>query len=120
MIKRIAALAAVVMACMMMLAGCREASRANWKNGWKADSFDCQRRIVVYNARTDSVVMVAEGCFSLSNNADGELVVTAKTGEGEYRNVFVRLNENVIYVVEEIDGKDKYHYKLEFREEMPE
>ena len=63
----------LLLAGMMMLsvAGCSEASKVNQNISKQADYFECERKITVYNARTDMVILEAEGYMSISNNASG-------------------------------------------------
>jgi hypothetical protein len=102
-----------------MLTGCyvgSEADIVNYNIGKQAEYFECERRITVYNARTDKVVFVAEGYMNISNNSTDELVVTFKVGANEYKKNYVYLNEYTLYVVEDITGThtDPYHYKFYF------
>lgn len=102
------------------LTGCTEASKVNANLSKQADYFECERRITVYNARTDKVILEAEGYMSLSNNSSSELVVTVKTGPNEYKKNYIYLNDYTLYVVEDITGThtDPYHYKLYFHTEI--
>ena len=120
--KRIALLlAAVVLICS--LAGCmtREADKVNHNMNVAADNFSCERRITVYNARTDKIILYAEGYMSISNNSSSELVVTCKVGANEYKKNYIYLNDYTLYVVEDITGThaDPYHYLIEFHTEFP-
>lgn len=101
--------------------GCREADKANHNMSLAADNFNCERRITVYNARTDKIVMYAEGYMSISNNETDELVVTCKVGPNEYKKNYIYLNDYTLYVVEDITGThaDPYHYIVEFHTEFP-
>ena len=74
-------LASVVIALTM--AGCSEADKVNANISKQADYFESERRITVYNARTDKIIMEAEGFMSISNNTSGELICTVKTGANE-------------------------------------
>lgn len=108
--------------CMFLLiAGCSEAEKVNANISQQADYFECERRITVYNARTDTVILETEGYMSISNNSSGELVCTVKTGPSEYRKNYIYLNEYTMYVVEDITGThtDPYHYKMYFHTEFP-
>ena len=84
--------------CITILgfASCTAADNVNHNLSQAADNFECLRKITVYNARTDLIVMEMEGYMSLSNNTTNELVVTCKTGENEYKKNFIYLNEYVI------------------------
>lgn len=96
--------------------GCTEAERVNHNLNKQANYFDCERRVTVYNARTDKVILYIEGYIDISNNESNELVVTAKTGNSTYKKNYVYLNDYTLYVVEDIGGThtDPYHYKVYF------
>jgi hypothetical protein len=115
--KLLAMLFALVMV-ITMFAGCSfsSATTVNHNLSQAADNFQCLRKITVYNARTDLIVMEMEGYMSISNNSSNELVVTCRTGENEYKKNYIYLNEYVIYVVEDITGTatDPFHYKVHF------
>ncbi len=102
------------------LFGCSEADKVNHNISKQADYFECERRITVYNARTDTVIFVAEGFMSISNDSTNELVVTFKVGQNEYKKNYIYLNDWTLYVVEDITGThtDPYHYKMYFHTEI--
>lgn len=115
----------VIAACLMALVlmvmcGCTEADKVNVNISKQADYFESERRITVYNARTDNIILEAEGYMSISNNSTNELVVTCKIGPNQYKKNYVYLNDYTIYVVEDITGThtDPYHYKLYFHTEI--
>ena len=114
-------LALVVLLGCVALTSCSQADNVNHNLSQSADNFECLRKITVYNARTDLIIMEMEGYMSLSNNTTSELVVTCKTGLNEYKKNFVYLNEYVIYVVEDMDttNTDPYHYKIKFYTAAP-
>lgn len=87
----------------------------------QANNFECERRITVYNARTDKIILEAEGLMNITNNAHGELVCTVKTAEDTYKKHLIYLNEYTLYVVEDITGTrtDPYHYKIYFNTVVP-
>lgn len=98
------------------LAACSEAERVNHNMSKQADYFECERKITVYNARTDTIIFEAEGYMSVSNNTANELVITCKTGPNEYKKNYVYLNAYTLYAIEDITGThtDPYHYKFYF------
>ena len=118
--KKTFALMLVVLMALALFAGCSEAEKVNYNMSKQADYFECERRITVYNARTDKVIFEAEGYMSLSNNATDELIITCKTGPNEYKKNYVYLNEYTLYAVEDITGThtDPYHYKFYFHTEI--
>lgn len=103
-----------VLIAAVLLCSCSEADKANANISKQADYFESERKITVYNARTDKVVLEAEGYMSISNNSNNELVCTVKIGPDTYRKNYIYLNEYTMYVVEDITGThtDPYHYKL--------
>ena len=118
--KKVFTLILTIVILATCLVGCREANRVNYNLSKQADYFECERRITVYNARTDTIIFVAEGYMSISNDDTQELVVTFKTGANEYKKNYVYLNDWTLYVVEDITGThtDPYHYKMYFHTEI--
>jgi hypothetical protein len=106
---------------LFCLAGCSEADRVNSNISKQADYFESERRVTVYNARTDKIIMYIEGYISISNNSTNELVVIAKVGGSTYKKNYVYLNDYTLYVVEDISGThtDPYHYKVYFDVKLP-
>lgn len=111
-------LSVMIMICCV---SCTAADNVNHNLSQAADNFQCVRKITVYNARTDLIVMEMEGYMSISNNSTNELVVTCMVGANQYKKNYVYLNEYVIYVVEDITGTntDPYHYKVKFYGALP-
>ena len=119
--KKFVALILVAVCLCTCLAGCTEADNVNHNLSQAADNFQVTRKITVYNARTDMIILEMEGNMSLSNNTTNELVVTCMTGPNQYKKNYVYLNEYVIYVVEDITDTvtDPYHYKVHFYTAIP-
>lgn len=109
---------ALVLMFVMALCMCSRstADTVNYNLNKEADEFNVYRRITVTNARTDTIMMQAEGYMSLGNNSSNELVVTFKTGEDQYYKDYIYLNDWTCYVMEQVEPKstDKYHYELVF------
>lgn len=122
--KRIISIAVslvVLIGGLLCLEGCSEADRVNSNISKQANYFESERRVTVYNARTDKIIMYIEGYISISNNSNNELVVTAKVGGSTYKKNYVYLNDYTLYVVEDINGThtDPYHYKVYFDVKLP-
>lgn len=119
--KKLICLVMVLLVIVGCMTACTEADNVNHNLSQAADNFQCLRKITVYNARTDLIVMEMEGYMSISNNGASELVVTCRTGENEYRKNYIYLNEYVIYVVEDISGTatDPFHYNVHFYTAVP-
>nr|DAD70399.1 MAG TPA: protein of unknown function DUF5052 [Siphoviridae sp. ctomJ2] len=114
------AIALALVFSVVTLTSCSEADKVNHNLNKQADYFECERKITVYNARTDNIILQAEGYMSISNNASNELVVTVKTGANSYKKNYVYLNDYTMYAVEDITGThtDPYHYKLYWHTEV--
>ena len=122
--KKIICLLLVCVLSISLFCGCEygtESANVNFNLNTAANNFECLRRITVYNARTDLIILEIEGFLSISNNSSHELVVTCKTGESEYKKNYVYLNDYVLYVVEDITGTvtDPFHYKVHFYTAFP-
>ena len=118
--KKLFAALFALMLCVITLSACSEADKVNTNLSKQADYFECERRITVYNARIDTIILEAEGYMSVSNNSASELVVTCKVGQNEYKKNYIYLNDYTLYVVEDITGThtDPYHYQLYFHTEV--
>ena len=118
--KKVLALILALLLCLTTLSACSEADKVNTNLSKQAEYFECERKITVYNARTDTIILEAEGYMSVSNNSASELVVTCKVGPNEYKKNYIYLNDYTLYVVEDITGThtDPYHYQLYFHTEV--
>lgn len=106
----------VALSVMLGMAGCSTAHTVKHNLSKDANEFNIYRRITVTNARTDTVMLQAEGYMALGNNSSNELVVTIKTGDDQYYKDYIYLNDWTCYVMEQTEpkGTDKYHYELTF------
>lgn len=111
--KKIVTTIGIIVLTLIVFAGCSEADKVNQNISKQADYFECERKVTVYNARTDTIIFECEGYISISNNTSSELVVTAKVGQNEYKKNYVYLNDWTLYAIEDITGThtDPYHYK---------
>lgn len=109
----------LVLVSGLFLSGCTtDADTASYNLSKDADMFRVNRRIVFYNGITGDYILSVEGFCSLGNaDVSGELTVTCKTGENDYKKHFLGLSDNVTYFAEQIESKDVSvnHYKVIFR-----
>lgn len=116
-------LIAILSVCVLIYAsGCSEAERVNYNISRQAEYFECERRVTVYNARTDKVIMLIEGYINIETDTENkELVVTAKVGPSTYKKNYVYLTDYTLYVVDDISGThtDPWHYKIYFDFKLP-
>lgn len=101
--------------------GCSEAERVSSNVSKEADNFNVLRRLAVINSRTDKVEFEVIGAFSLYvDNSENQLEITVEKEDGTYLKHFVGLNENTMYVIEDIGGAkvNKYKYEINYIPEM--
>lgn len=116
--KKTMILCAIIILLAITLSACggTEADKVNQNLNLQSEYFECERKITVYNARTDTIILECEGYMNLDNNKYGELVVTVKTSPTTYKKNYIYLNDYTLYVMEDITGThtDPYHYKMYF------
>ena len=116
--KKIVAVMAVVMLAAMTLAGCTEASQVSHNVSQEADNFNVLRRFAVINTRTDKVEFELIGAFSLQveNSHDNQVEIVVELEDGTYKKHIIGMNENTMYVVEDLGGAkvNKYKYEVNY------
>lgn len=95
--------------------GCREADRVSYNVSLEADNFNVERRITVFNVRTDKVLWQMTGTFSVKSS-DGDLDIIVELPDHAYAKHFFDLNEWTTYIIEDLSGANvpKYSYELNF------
>lgn len=83
------------------LTGC-EASRASQQIAIQADSFNVSRKVTVYDTRHTEPVYEVQGLVSVEVS-DNRLDIIIKEGD-RYKKHIVGLNENTMFVVEDLEG----------------
>ena len=116
--KKIVEVMAVVMLAAMTLAGCTEVSQVSYNVSQEADNFNVLRRFAVINTRTDKVEFELIGAFSLQveNSHDNQVEVVVELEDGTYKKHIIGMNENTMYVVEDLGGAkvNKYKYEVNY------
>lgn len=108
----------IVVLFSLLFGGCTDADTVSANISKDADMFRINRRIVFYNGITGDYILVIEGYCSLGNfDAAGELSVTCKTGDNEYKKHYLGLSDNVTFFSEQVDsaGVSPNHYKVIFK-----
>lgn len=116
--KKILSSIAVVMLSAAMLAGCTEVSQVSYNVSQEADNFNVLRRFAVINTRTDKVEFELIGAFSLQveDSHDNQVEVVVELEDGTYNKHIIGMNENTMYVVEDLGGAkvNKYKYEVNY------
>ena len=103
----------------LFLTGCSDDAVVASRNVSKAaDNFEIDRRVVFLNGITDTYLLSIEGRCSITDQG-GQLEVTCKVGDGEYKKHFLGLSDNVSYFVEQMAPVkvDVYRYRVTFKPE---
>lgn len=119
--KKKIALIVTLALIVFTLVGCSEAEQVSYNISQEADNFNVIRRLTVLNTRSHKPMFELIGAFSIQvDHQDNQLEVTCETGENEYKKHFVGLNDETVYIVEDISGAnvDKYRYEVNFLPEQ--
>lgn len=112
-------LIAILIGAVMVLAGCTsDAGTASRNLSTAADQFEINRQIVFYNGITEEYIAEIEGrCSIASDNVDGQLEVTCRTGPEAYVKHFLGLSDNVTYFVlqSEPASADAFRHRIIFK-----
>ena len=118
--RRVRYLALAVVLALSLASCSRDAQVASRNLSVAADQFEIDRRIVFFNGITDTYLLTVEGrCSIKADTLDGQLEVTCKIADNEFKKHFLGLSDNVSYFVEQLSVADAsvYHYRVIFRPE---
>lgn len=107
------ALVGLAVTAALALTGCSSAAQKASENvSTAADNFEVQRKIVGVNTRTDKYLFYVEGRCSIERA--GDLIVTCKHGENDYRKHYVGQATDVAWVSTQMAGIDVsvYHTRI--------
>nr|DAH39188.1 MAG TPA: protein of unknown function DUF4969 [Caudoviricetes sp.] len=100
------------------LTACTEVAQVSHNVSQEADNFNVLRRFAVINTRTDKVEFELIGAFSLQveNSHDNQIEIVVEQADGSYKKHIVGMNENTMYVVEDLGGAkvNKYKYEVNY------
>lgn len=98
------------------LNGCEEADVVNNNIQRDADNFHVTRRVVALNTRTSEALFSVDGKISISDDEDGDLNVTIKTGDDSYQLFYAHLSQDVTYTCVQLNESNvsPYAYKITY------
>lgn len=108
--KMMAIILAVAM--LMGLTGCGQADQVSYNLSQEADNFNIVRKLVAFNQRTDTIVFIAVGNFSLQKESDGDLAIIGEDEDGTFYKHFVYLSSEMGYTCEQIATTSVSKYKF--------
>ena len=101
-----------------LLVGCTEVNQVSYNVSQEADNFNVLRRFAVINTRTDKAEFELIGAFSLQveNSHDNQVEIVVEMEDGTFKKHIVGLNEDSMYVVEDLGGAvvNKYKYEVNY------
>ena len=111
--KKLLTIPAILAVAALALTGCQsDAKKVGDNISTAADNFEVQRKIIGVNTRTDKYLFYVEGRCSISR--EGDLIVTCKHAENDYRKHYVGQATDVAWVSTQEAGIDAsvYHTRI--------
>lgn len=110
----------VLMFVPLFITGCSQAETATHNIQIEADRFNVYRKMTFVNLYTGEKLYSAEGYFSVqttySNEYQGqqEIALTFKIGANKYKMDYFSVDNNVAYVIEQIENTttNPYHWQI--------
>lgn len=101
---------------LIMLCGCQKSYRVNHNLRNDANNFKVRRKVVALNTRTNEPLFTVEGYISIKTDDDGDLNVTIRTGEDEYKLFYAHLSDDVTYTSVQLEPRETnpYAYEISF------
>lgn len=103
-----------------LLTGCSalepEAQKVKENMKIEAENFNILRRFAVINTRTDKVEFEMIGAFSREDSSDDQVTLVVEMEDGTYKRHIIGLNEDTMYVIEDLGGAkvNKYKYEVNY------
>ena len=118
--RKLLLIGTMVIIVMMMTTGCTEAQRVKENMKIEAENFQILRRFAVVNTRTDKVEFELIGVFSREDATDNQVTLVVDMGDGTYKRHIIGLNQDTMYVIEDLGGAkvNKYKYEVHYIPEM--
>lgn len=117
--RRIVEIITVVTLCVVIMTGCgacawqTEANQVAHNMSLEAENFNILRRFAVINTRTDKVEFEMIGAFSREAVSQNQVTLIVEMGDGTYKRHIIGLNEDTMYVIEDLGGAEVNKYKYE-------
>ena len=82
----------------------------------EAENFNVLRRFAVINTRTDKVEFEMIGAFSREETTSDQVTLVVEMEDGTYKRHIIGLNEDTMYVIEDLGGAkvNKYKYEVNY------
>lgn len=118
----------LVLPVMFIFTGCSQAETVTHNIQKSADKFDVYRKMTFVNLQTGELLYSAEGYFSVQTTYENqyqgqqEVALTFKIGADEFKMDYFSINDNVAYVIEQIENTttNPYHWEIVWYVALPE
>lgn len=96
--------------------GCTEADKVKKNMEQEAENFNILRRFAVINTRTDKVEFEMIGAFSREDTKSDQVTLVVEMEDGSYKRHIIGLNEDTMYIIEDLGGAkvNKYKYEVNY------
>lgn len=114
-------LLSLIMAVVLNVSGCDQASRVSSNLSQEANNFNVVRQLTVINCIVGDVLFQMTGNMSITaDTEENQLEIIVESGKGKYEKHIVGLSDNVTYVVEDLGSHNvqNYKYTLNFNPKM--
>ena len=101
---------------ILSLTACTESEKVTYNMKQEAENFNVLRRFAVINTRTDKVEFEMIGAFSREDSSDNQVTLVVEMKDGTYKRHIIGLNENTMYIIEDLGGAqvNKYKYQVNY------
>lgn len=115
-VLKIILVAIILLVLLLGLNGCTKSDHVNYNIRKDADNFKVHRRVIALNTRTNEALFQVEGLISIATDNDGDLNVTIKIGEEDYKLFYAHLSKDVTYTCVQLESikENAYAYKITF------
>lgn len=102
------------------LTSCNNATTVEHNIQKEANKFNVYRRMRFINLNSDKILYEVEGYFSLQTTYDNqyqgqqEIGIIIETGKDEYKMHYFSVDNNIAYVIEQVENThtDPYHWEI--------
>ena len=106
----------LILVSAALVCGCTEADKVAKNMKQEAENFNILRRFAVINTRTDKVEFELIGAFSREDVKSDQVTLVVEMEDGSYKRHIIGLNEDTMYVIEDLGGAkvNKYKYEVNY------
>lgn len=114
--KKLTKILLILVSAALICGGCTEADKVTKNMKQEAENFNILRRFAVINTRTDKVEFELIGAFSREDVKSDQVTLVVEMEDGSYKRHIIGLNEDTMYIIEDLGGAkvNKYKYEVNY------